>query len=86
MEALMGGYKRARWANSVRFNALAALDAIAEQLNDKGKQAIAIAREDLLTHTDSAWWIDHCNEFQTPEAIYNTLSDTAQAAITALKQ
>jgi hypothetical protein len=86
MEALMGGYKRSRWATAIRSKAMANLDAMAEQLNDKGKQAVAIAKEDLLSHTDAEWWINNVSEFSTPERIFCILSDTARAAINSLRQ
>jgi hypothetical protein len=86
MDTLAGGYKQSRWATEIRSKTMANLNAMAEQFNDKGKQAIEIAREDLLTHTDASWWTERCNEFNTPDGIFSNLSDAAQAAISALKQ
>jgi hypothetical protein len=86
MDALSGGYKQARWAAQIRSKTMAGLDAMAEQFNDNGKQAIAIAREDLLTHTDAFWWTEHCNDLTTPDGIFCSLSDETKAAINALKQ
>jgi hypothetical protein len=86
MDTLIGGYKRANWATAIRNKAMASLDEMAAQFNDNGKQAIAIAREELLTHTDASWWIAHCNELTTPDGIFCNLSDEAKAAINALKQ
>ena len=86
MDTLIGGYKRVKWATSIRSKTMANLDAMAEQLNDKGKQAVAIAKEDLLTHTDAEWWIENVNEFATPESIFCILSDATRAAINVLRQ
>jgi hypothetical protein len=86
VDPLIGGYKRAMWANKIRRRTMAILDAMAEQFNDQGKQAIAIAREDLLTHADADWWIERSDDLATPAAIFTSLSDTAQAAINDLKQ
>jgi hypothetical protein len=85
MDTLAGGYKQARWATKIRFQAMAALDAMAAQFNDNGKKATAIAREDLLTHTDASWWTERCNELTTPDGIFCSLSDETKAAINALK-
>jgi hypothetical protein len=85
MDTLAGGYKQARWATTIRFKAMACLEEMAAQFNDNGKQAITIAREDLLTHNDASWWTEHCNDLTTPDGIFRSLSDEAKAAITALK-
>jgi hypothetical protein len=86
MDTLIGGYKRSKWAAAIRSKTMANLDALAEQLNDNGKQAVVIAREDLLTHTDAEWWIVNADEFSAPDRIFNILSDSAKAAIDALRQ
>jgi hypothetical protein len=86
MVTLTGSYKHARWAASIRLKTMASLDEMAEQFNDNGKQAVAIAQVDLLSHTDAEWWIEHCSEFSTPDGIFGNLSETAQAAINSLKQ
>jgi hypothetical protein len=85
MVKLDGTYKRAGWANSIRIKTMLALDALAEQFDEKGKQAVTIAQEDLLTHTDANWWIENINELTSPAAIFESLSDEAKAAINALK-
>jgi hypothetical protein len=86
MDTLTGGFKRAKWATAIRFKTMANLDAMAEQFNHKGKQAVAIAKEDLLTHTDAEWWIENVSEFASPESIFCILSNTARAAINDLRQ
>jgi hypothetical protein len=86
VDALIGGYKQARWATAIRFKTMANLDAMAAQFNDNGKKATDIAREDLLTHTDASWWTEHCNDLTTPDGIFCCLSDAAKTAINALKQ
>jgi hypothetical protein len=86
MVTLTGNFKQVNWATAIRSKTMANLDAMAAQFNDKGKEAVTIAQEDLLTHTDSSWWIDHCSEFTTPDGIFCNLSEIAQAAISALKQ
>jgi len=86
MDTLIGGYKRAKWATGIRSKTMANLDAMAEQFNDNGKQAVAIAKEDLLTHTDAEWWIANVDEFNSPDSIFCILSDATKAAIDALRQ
>jgi hypothetical protein len=86
MEKLTGGYKQAKWATQIRSKTMAGLDIMAAQFNDNGKQAIALAREDLLTHTDASWWTERCDELTSPDGIFCSLSDATQAAIHALKK
>jgi hypothetical protein len=86
MVTLIGSYKQAKWATQIRFKTMASLDAMAAQFNDNGKQAIAIAREELLTRTDASWWTERCAELTTPDGIFCSLSDETKAAINALKQ
>jgi hypothetical protein len=85
MNELAGNRKRAGWANTIRSKTMANLDTLAAELNDKGKEAVAIAREDLLTHTDAEWWIENNEELKTPAGVFDVLSDTAKAAIDALR-
>jgi hypothetical protein len=85
MVKLIGAYKQVSWATSIRAKTILDLDALAEQFDEKGKQAVVIAQEDLLTHTEADWWIENINELSTPAAVFERLSDEAKAAINALK-
>jgi hypothetical protein len=85
MVKLIGAYKQVSWATSIRAKTISALDALAEQFDEKGKHAVTIAQEDLLTHTEADWWIENINELSTAAAVFERLSDEAKAAINALK-
>jgi len=72
MSRLSGTDKQIAWAEQIRGEAVAAMDLLTAQVEDliatkpgseadkaKARTALAGAREDLLSHDQAGWWIDH---------------------------